>query len=251
MHERWTREQNFFDQLAGEESACHRWLARFSAGFYEKGAEGQLWAPLWQTTKLAGKRVLDYACGDGAFSHLLAGRGAQVYGIDISPQLIARARAAAGTRDYPQFVACDAHRTPFPEAFFDYVVGNGALHHLDLQRACAEIARVLKPGGQAFFQEPMRGHPLLRLLRRCTPGSHTADEKPMSLAQVEGAGRQFRGCSHREHYLLAVCAAPAHLLGKACALPVIAALDRLDQALMAAAPGLRNFAWLTVVQYQK
>lgn len=120
-----------------------------------------LWSPLWNATSVRGAAVLDYGCGDGSFSHLMTSHGAQVYGVDISLQEIGRARAAApaGGKGTRQFLMGDAHIAPFPDNFFDFVVGNGALHHLDLERAYAEIARVLKPGGRAFFMEPMYHHP--------------------------------------------------------------------------------------------
>jgi SAM-dependent methyltransferase len=205
---------------------------------------------------------LDYGCGNGGFSQVLASLGASVYGIDISPQLISRANVFAaqrgngssgspGGRVLPRFLVCDAHRTPFPDGSFDYVVGNGVLHHLDLDKAYAEIARVLKPGGKAVFMEPMYHHPLLWSLRRLTPKAHTVDEKPLSLVDIEKARNWFRSCSHREHFLFSVCVAPVHLLGRRAALAVIDKLDRFDQIAMRVGPGLRRFAWLSMLEMEK
>jgi SAM-dependent methyltransferase len=249
------REREFFDERASKGSPTWRALNRFSEAFYEKGSQGRSWRTFWETTDLQGARVLDYGCGGGDFSSILARRGARVLGIDISPRLIAQARAAALNSgcngDTPEFVAGDAHHTPFPDAMFDYVVGNGALHHLDLEKALTEIARVLKPGGKAVFLEPMYDHPLLWALRRLTPKTHTADERPLSFVDLDRAPKGFKSCGHREHFLLAVCAAPAHLLGKRFALSVIGALDRVDEQLMRLLPGLRRFAWLTVMEMEK
>jgi SAM-dependent methyltransferase len=252
---RETREREFFDELAAEGSATRSLLDRFSEGFYEKSDRGRLWAPVWNTVDLRGAAVLDYGCGDGHFSLRLASRGARVTGVDISPNLIEQARATAlsvgmnGTT--PQFAVGDAHHTPFRTGSFDYVVGNGALHHLDLEKAYAEIARLLKPGGKAVFMEPMYHHPLLWLLRRLTPEAHTADEKPLSIADMEKAKVSFRVCSHREHFLFAVCAAPAHLFGKDFALFVIDKIDRFDEVLMKSFPGLRKLAWYTMLEMEK
>jgi SAM-dependent methyltransferase len=252
---RQTREQEFFDELVVERSATRRLLDRFSVGFYEKSDRGRVWAPIWKSTDLRGTAVLDYGCGDGKFSYHLAGLGARVVGVDISPKLVEQARASASKVGLnglsPQFIVGDAQHTPFDDSSFDYVFGNGALHHLDLDKAYAEIARVLKPGGKALFMEPMYHHPLLWMLRRLTPKTHTADEKPLSLDDMELARKWFRVCSHREHFLFAVWAAPAHLFGKRVALLVISGADKFDQLVMRAQPRLRRFAWLTLLEMEK
>jgi SAM-dependent methyltransferase len=253
--EREAREREFFDDLVAKGSATGSLLGRFCEAFYEKGSQGRLWKSFWETTDLRGAVVLDYGCGEGDFSRMLASRGARVYGLDISPKLIEQARAHASNigmnGSSPQFVVGDAHHTPYDDNSFDYVVGNGALHHLDLDKAYAEIARVLRPGGKAVFQEPMYYHPLIWTLRRLTPKTHTADERPLSLADINRARNWFRVCKHREHFLFAVCAAPAHLLGKRIALSAIGGLDRFDEFLMRTVPGLRRFAWLTALEMEK
>ncbi len=255
MQDRITREKDFFDELVVDRPTTHSLLDRFSEGFYEKGGRGRLWAPIWKSTEVRGAAVLDYCCGDGKFSQHLASLGARVVGIDISPKLIERARASASKMGMngssPEFMVGDAHRTPFDNSCFDFVVGNGALHHLDLEKAYAEIARVLKPGGRAMFMEPMYHHPLLWLLRRLTPKIHTTEEKPLSLEDMEMAKKWFQACSHREHFLFAVCFAPVHLLGKRATLAVLGGVDRFDQVLIGIAPQLRRFAWLTMLEMEK
>lgn len=253
MSNRLSREQAFFDEVALYRSKTRSLQSRFSSGFYEKGQRGQLWGPVWQAIDLRGKTALDYGCGGGEFSWLLAQMGAKVVGVDISPISVAQARALAppSRKGSPIFLVADAHHTPFSDGCFDYIFGNGALHHLELDQAYAEVSRVLKPGGTAFFQEPMHDHPLLWLFRRLTPHFHTADEKPLSYSDIRAASRWFQKVSHREHFLLAVCVAPAHLLGKRTTLVTIGLADRIDQFLMRIAPPLRRLAWLTVLEMQK
>jgi SAM-dependent methyltransferase len=247
------REQSHFDKTANGRSPVSILLDRFSKGFYDKGPQGRLWGPVWEKLAFDGARVLDYGCGCGDFSWLLSGLGAKVVALDISPQSVLRASRSeqATANGQPRFLVADGHRTPFADNSLDYVVGNGALHHLELEDAYAEIARILRPGGKAFFVEPMYHHPLLWLLRRLTPRSHTADERPLCAADIEKARRWFRKVSRREHFLLAACAAPAHLFGRQAALAVIGGMDRFDQLLMRAAPPLRQFAWLVALEMEK
>jgi len=256
LDSRLTRERQFYDDLVVAGSTTRRLLDRFSEAFYDKGPRGRLWGSFWRTTDLKGAVVLDYGCGKGGFSEVLASLGACVYGIDISPQLIQKARAVTfkgmnGSSGACQFLVSDAHHTPFADNSFDYVFGNGALHHLDLDKALAEIARVLKPGGMARFMEPMYHHPLLWSLRRLTANAHTVDEKPLSSTDLAKPKRWFRIYRHQEHFLFSVCAAPTHLLGKNLALSVIDILDRFDQFMMRVEPRLCQFAWYTVLEMEK
>jgi SAM-dependent methyltransferase len=256
LSERAARERGYYDNFVLQGGSEGRSLLdRFSRGFYHKGEEGRLWGPVWRRIDLQGSAVLDYCCGNGAFSRLLAGLGAQVQGVDISPELIKQAREHASAEgmngDSPRFLVGDAQQLPFEDNRFDYVLGNGVLHHLDLDKAYPEIARVLKPGGRAIFQEPMYHHPALWCLRRMTPKLHTADERPLNMHDIEKAGKWFRSCSHHEHFLFSVIASPAHLFGQDFVLSLIDKLDRFDERLMNAQPWLRRYAWFTTLELEK
>ena len=74
----------------------------------------------------------------------------------------------------------DAHDLQFDEGTFDLVIGNGILHHLDLDVSTNEILRVLKPNGRAVFLEPLSANPLLMVFRWLTPKARTEDESPLS-----------------------------------------------------------------------
>ena len=144
----------------------------------------------------AGARVLDLGCGRGERSLDLARRGATVDGIDLSPAYTAEAEAAARAAGLPAdrvaFVAGDAHRLPYPDGRFGLVVGEGILHHLDLDVALGEVHRVLRPGGRAVFVEPLLDNPLLRLFRWLTPAARTDDERPLSAADLGRIGASGR-----------------------------------------------------------
>ena len=119
-----------------------------------------------------GKTVLDYGCGNGESSLPLVKRGARVVGLDVSEDLLGLARrrlALHGVRSSAVFLAASAHDIPLPDNSVDVVIGIAILHHLDLALAAREVRRVLKPGGVAVFQEPVRNSRLLRTVRAMIP----------------------------------------------------------------------------------
>lgn len=121
---------------------------------------------------VAGTRVLDYGCGNGENTLPLAARGARVIGLDVSEDLLALARtrlALHGLEGTATFLAGSAHEIPLPDSSVDAVMGIAILHHLDLDLAAREVHRVLKPGGLAIFQEPVRNSRLLKSIRAMIP----------------------------------------------------------------------------------
>jgi ubiquinone/menaquinone biosynthesis C-methylase UbiE len=107
-------------------------------------------APLLAAAEVAsGQRLLDVCCGTGLVAAAAAKAGASVIGLDLSDPMVATARA----KGLPaEFHAGDAEALPFADATFDCIVCNFGLYHLpDPDRAIAEAARVLKPGGRYAF----------------------------------------------------------------------------------------------------
>lgn len=100
-----------------------------------------------------GERVLDLGCGTGHLTNLIAQAGANVTGLDHSPQMLATAR-----QQYPQieFIEADAAAFALPDAV-DAVFSNAALHWVTrAEDAVRCIARALKPGGR--FVAEFGGH---------------------------------------------------------------------------------------------
>jgi SAM-dependent methyltransferase len=95
-------------------------------------------------------RVLEVGCGTGVLTRVLArwpGVG-EVVGVDPSPVFLARARALAGGLSTLTFQEADGCALPFAAAAFDVVIFDSALTHIpERERALAEAARVLRPGG--------------------------------------------------------------------------------------------------------
>jgi SAM-dependent methyltransferase len=90
------------------------------------------------------RAALDVGCGDG----MLAGRCAQVTGIDRDPRMIALARSRTAGQARVAFIEADFLAYDFAEASFDFVCANTSLHHMDFAAALTAMARVLCPGGR-------------------------------------------------------------------------------------------------------
>ena len=243
-------ERKFHDNVAIHRFKTRRLINRLATSFYDKEI---VWAPVWEELgNLSGKIVLDYGCGTGGFSFKLVQMGAIVYGIDISKEMIllAKKHICQGIRP-PEFLICDAHRTSFPDAFFDVIFGNGILHHLDLEIAFREIARILKPGGRGYFMEPLALHPLLRIVRRLTPQARSGDERPLTFQDIELAKRFFSKVIHTEYFLLSVGAAPIGLLSTAFQKVIVKICHRLDRFVFWILPCTRRYAWITMIRLEK
>ena len=110
----------------------------------------------------AGMKVLELGCGTGFFTREIVKTGAQVTAIDVSPELLTQAGREV-TAENVVFKVDNAYEMSFNDDEFDSVIGSSVLHHLDIDRALAEIFRVLKRGGKACFTEPNMLHPQIAL----------------------------------------------------------------------------------------
>ncbi len=110
---------------------------------------------------------LDFGCGEGHNTRLLAQRGADLVAVDVSELFIAA--AASRGRDRIRYVIGDGARLPFAAAAFDFVAAFMSLMDVGDPETCLrEIRRVLKPGGFVQFSvvHPATGTPIRRWLNR-------------------------------------------------------------------------------------
>jgi 2-polyprenyl-3-methyl-5-hydroxy-6-metoxy-1,4-benzoquinol methylase len=126
---------------------------------------------------LDGKQVIEYGCGLGQLTVLLARSGARVTAFDISAQSIETTRRRAqltGVEDMITFAVAAGEELPFDDGSFDIAVGKAVLHHLDPVSGSRELARILRPGGRAAFSEPLGTNPVVRFARDHVPypGKH-------------------------------------------------------------------------------
>jgi SAM-dependent methyltransferase len=98
----------------------------------------------------------------------------------------------------------DTARLPYADGFFDFVYGNGILHHVDVDAAAREVRRVLKPGGRALFIEPLPYNPVINVYRRMARGVRTEDERPLRVSELKRIGRAFASASREEFWLFSL-----------------------------------------------
>jgi arsenite methyltransferase len=102
----------------------------------------------------SGERVLDLGSGAGTDSLVAAqmvAPGGRVTGIDMTPEMLAKARAAAAAMGASnvEFVEGEAEHLPFADESFDVVISNGVIDLVpDKDAVFSELYRVLAPGGR-------------------------------------------------------------------------------------------------------
>lgn len=200
-----------------------------------------------------GLRIVDFGCGSGANSVQLANRGAHVWAVDISEDLIriaSRRMAVNGREGGVQFIVGSAHDLPFPDSSIDIVFGIAILHHLDLKLVSREVHRVLRPGGRAIFQEPVRNSAVVRFLRSLIPyraPDISPYERPLTDPELREFAAPFSAVRSRSFAL------PFVPLGEL--LPVVRndihRLYRWDGALLRKFPALGYYAGIRVLQVVK
>jgi ubiquinone/menaquinone biosynthesis C-methylase UbiE len=132
--------------------------------------------------------LLEVGCGPAVMTPDLLAMGFQVQGIDVSQEMVRRARqrmAGHPLEKRSQFALGDVERLAYASGAFNAVVCMGVLEYLPrYSRALAEIRRVLAPGGVAIFTLPNRAS-----------AYHVARSGYLAVRSVE---RQLRGRSASE-----------------------------------------------------
>ncbi|HNX68431.1 MAG TPA: class I SAM-dependent methyltransferase [Candidatus Omnitrophota bacterium] len=154
---------------------------------------------------IQGKKILDLGCGAGEAAVYFALQGAQVEGCDVAEELLVLAKQLALNYGVaPQFSVASSSALPYPDGHFDFVFGNGVLHHVDLPATAREVRRVLKPGGKAFFIEPLPYNPVIHIYRAMASKVRSADECPLSFKQLSDFASFFFSSRHREFWLFSL-----------------------------------------------
>jgi SAM-dependent methyltransferase len=120
----------------------------------------------------SGERVLDVGCGAGMDSLVAAqmvGPEGSVTGIDMTPEMLAKARVAAGELGvgHVAFVEGEGERMPFADRSFDVVISNGVIDLIpDKDAVFSELHRVLVSGGRIQIADVTIQQPVSEAGRR-------------------------------------------------------------------------------------
>jgi SAM-dependent methyltransferase len=205
---------------------------------------------------MEGKTVLDLGCGYLPTPLYLAlGGAARVVACDVSPkavEYIYEQAARHGLEDRVEAVVCPAEEMPFDDGEFDLVHGEAVLHHLDLDQAGAELARVMKPGGRAAFKDPLGQNPALEFARDYLPypGKNPAKgtDRPLRFQDLAVFAKHFSSCEYRGLGFTSMAAVPFYGRHESW---LSQTLHRVDGVLLRGAPFLQSlcrFVVTTVVR---
>lgn len=214
--------------------------------FYSIDRRSRRFIEEWLIARCHGKRVLDYCCGNGMYSMVVARNGGAAVGIDISPVSIENAQRSArdeGLAHRATFEVMDAEAMTFPDGSFDYACVAGVLHHLDLPKAYAELARVLRPGGAVVSLEALGHNAVINAYRRRTPHLRTSWEAEhiIRMEDIELAKRYFKRVEYTFFHLATLAAIPFR--STPLFNPLLAGLELADRVLLRV-PLLRTQAWM-------
>ncbi len=154
------------------DAAIENWKTRFSnkdiSGFL-KIKQLKLFKKLFKNIK--NKKILDIACGNGAYSIFLA-KNNKVIGLDISPGMIKISKELAKQHNIShnfKGIVGDAEKLPFKDNEFDIVLCMDTLHHFTDKRTYSmlkEFNRVTKPKGLFLTDFKNKKNPLVNIMFR-------------------------------------------------------------------------------------
>ena len=193
-----------------------------------------------------GADVLDYACGNGEDSLDMAKLGAKkVTGIDISDVSVKNSQDLADKENLSHvtnFLVADCEKTGFEDNSFDLMNEYGCFHHLDLEIALPELARIMRPSGSMITAETLGHNPIISWYRKSTLELRTPWEAEHILKKEHYnlMKQYFNKVEIRHYHLFTLLAVPIRntFLFK----PAMFILNFIDSIVLKI-PGIRWQAW--------
>lgn len=202
---------------------------------------------------IKGKDVLDLGCGAGENTLMLVLRGARVWALDISPELVDLARKRfevnSVSPEKVQFVIGSAYEMKLLDESVDVVFGIGILHHLDLKRIQKEVYRILRKGGFAIFQEPVRDSKAIHFVRSLIPYKSpdvSPFERPLTSQELQAFAAPFKHVEERSF-----CLPHINVVNVFFSRWFHEAAYKIDGKLLASLPFLSPYAGVRVLKLTK
>jgi len=146
-----------------------------------------------------------------------------------------------------------AEDSDYQDASFDVVIGKAILHHTDLEKTSRQLARVLRPGGVAYFLEPLAHNPFLNLFRWLTPSCRTPTERPLRVKDLDIFRRDFDSVSYHGFYLFSLLANGLLLITGSRKLfnRSMVVLLRWERSSLVRFPFLQKYCWTALLVFRK
>lgn len=239
------RERDFHDNLHKGEGE------RFENRFYR--ALGNMFVDFDQEIQndCKDKNILDYGCGIGLNTEkYLKYLPKKITGIDISEISLqkARKRVKLYENQKVEFKQDNCENLSLENESFELVYGTGVLHHLKLDLAIKEIARVLKKDGKIIFVEPLGTNPIINLYRWMTPKARSQDEHPFNEKDFAFMRNHFKDLKIKYYGFLTLIFYPFY--GNQSSSKFFNLLSNFDQYLFKSR-FLRKFAWSALIVGKK
>jgi len=196
-------ESNPFSDVERSEEAFHdNWAANTDVNqvkvdeLFESGSCPENQQILKWMGDIKGKRILEIGCGLGEASVYFAKQGAIVTASDISGGMldVAARLARRHNAEISTIQVSAQNLSAIPNHTYDYIYAANLLHHVDIQTFIHEAKSKLKPGGEAFFWDPVHYNPVIQIYRKMATQVRTEDEHPLTRRDLANIRRSFSSC---------------------------------------------------------
>ena len=170
---------------------------------------------LSQMGPLQGKALLDIGTGLGESSIYFALQGAEVTTVDLSPVMVEKA-VALGARYGVKLegIVSGGEDLNVPAGRYDLIYIANTIHHVtDRPLLFEQMSRALKPGGKFFSFDPIAYNPVINVYRKMATEVRTADESPLTRADIALARKYFANVRHREFWIASLALFAKYYVG--------------------------------------
>lgn len=197
-----------------------------------------------------GTKVLDFACGNGENGIYAAAQGAEVEGIDISPEGVKNAKENAQKFNVSEnciFKEMDGENMTYEDDYFDFAIEYGALHHVELDKALSELSRVLKSNGKMMCIEAMRHNPLIHAYRKKTPHLRTEWEVEhiLGIESFDVMKKYFKTVKPKYFHLFTLALVP---LRKTFLFPILYPIFNFLDKLILSNTFFGKYGWIMAIE---